>query len=1119
MSVAASDAPALLSPYKGLAPFEDSEQDALLFFGRERECEVVVANMLASKLTVLYGESGVGKSSLLAAGAARELRERAPGAVVAVRDTWSAGSTDKALHEVRDVGEAYLILDQFEEYFLYFGDDDSPGTLVHDLPELLRDSRLHVLVSLREDALAQLDAFKARLPSVFANQVRLEHLDGVAARAAILGPIGRWNEVTGEQVEIEDALVEAVLHEVAVEGRSARIEAPYLQLVLERLWDTERAAGSMTLRLETLRSLGGASTIVRDHLLRALAALPPREQDVAASMFEHLVTPSGTKIAHRAPDLAEYADVPEDSLRRVLTKLTRDRIVHSVDGSDRYEIFHDVLAEPIRAWRQQRRLERERVVARHRQRRLYVLFAASLVALGVVAGLAVWALSERSSAQAQARHARARELDATALQQITIDPNRSVAFALAAARLEPGAAAELVLRQALVADRLLLVRSAGGKVSGVAASPRGDLIAAATTTGRVLVVDPRTGGVMRRIAVGHPVIAVSFSADGKTLVTASSRWLAKVWSVQTGRELPTGGRDAAAIRPDGRLEIVPLQHRLAAVDPHIHRLSVAPPSGLTAAAVQEPDGRVRAWIFDRDGRLLHVLPQKGIKDVAFSPDGRLVATASADGRAIVWKARSGKRVRVVLDSKSGVNAVAFSPDGKLLATGGQDSGVRIWTLATGARTYFLFGHTNPVTAVAWSPDGRVVASASLDRNVLLWRVQTHVGSGSLAATLAGHRDAVRALAFFPDGGDLVSGSDDGTMRVWTALPDQELKLLGRGPGTAIAARWAGDDIVAAWDRGVVKVFDARSRRLVHTLRAASGSTLTSLGVARNGSVAAAGGADGTTYAWDAVTGTRLLAAVTAAPVIAVAVSPRGDLVASGDRRGNVRVWDPRSGALRWSAPQDGEVVAVAFSPRGDMLVTSGPSGATIWSASNGRLLHKLPAPGGVVRSAFSPDGRLVATAGTDANARLWSSKSGRPDRVLRGHTAPLIDLTFSSNGRLLATSSEDSDGRVWNVASGKHGAVLRGAFGPVPAISFSADNRWIATAGPIAALVWPTASGRLLFYLRGHNDLLTGVSFSPRGETILSSSRDGTVRTYDCVVCVDLPTLERLGEQRLALTR
>jgi hypothetical protein len=288
------------SPFKGLSAFDDSELDALFFFGRELERELIVANVIAKRITVLYGDSGVGKSSLLRAGVLRRLRDLEPGGLVVLFDSWN-DDVRATLDQARHAESAYVILDQFEEYFLYHGDADGAGTLPYELPDLMHENpRVNVVISLREDALARLGAFKAGLPAVFANQLRLEHLDGKAAREAIVGPVARWNELTGESVEVEPELVDAVIDEVAGVGeRGGRIEAPYLQLVLERLWDEERAGGSAALRLSTLRSLGGAETIVREHLERALDVLDPAEKEVAASMFDHLVTPSGTKVAHR----------------------------------------------------------------------------------------------------------------------------------------------------------------------------------------------------------------------------------------------------------------------------------------------------------------------------------------------------------------------------------------------------------------------------------------------------------------------------------------------------------------------------------------------------------------------------------------------------------------------------------------------------------------------------------------------------------------------------------------------------------------------------------------------------------------------------------------------------
>jgi len=313
------------SPYKGLDPFGESDVDALLFFGREREREIVVANLIASRLTVLYGPTGVGKSSLLRAAVARSLRELPEDPLVVVFDRWghdpSADLSDAiadatgepiaaglygavvAAQQSRDV---YLILDQTEEYFVYQVEE---GAFDLELARLVGEPlRVNVLLSLREDSLARLDQFKPRIPAVYANSLRLDRLDRDAGRAAILGPVERWNQLTGDRVEVEPALVEAVLDgvetgqieqaagglgTVEANGRPSAVEAPYLQLVMQRLWDVERAAGSSTLRAETLEELGGARQVVADHLERAVEALTPDQRDVAARLFTYLVTPSG----------------------------------------------------------------------------------------------------------------------------------------------------------------------------------------------------------------------------------------------------------------------------------------------------------------------------------------------------------------------------------------------------------------------------------------------------------------------------------------------------------------------------------------------------------------------------------------------------------------------------------------------------------------------------------------------------------------------------------------------------------------------------------------------------------------------------------------------------------
>ena len=425
------------SPYQGIVPYGPA--DAEWFFGREQWREVVVDNLQAYRVSVLYGESGVGKSSLLNAAvlprlhdaARRDLADRGACDLVAVSfASWSEADPLGALKEAiaathtelspglaagppggtlaeqvaawceRIDGGLYLVLDQFEELFLYHAHDEAGRDFERELTEVLRrrDVPANVLISIREDALARLDRLQARVPGLLDNLLRVEHLELDAARAAIERPLEHWNDVEGAAVAIEPSLVDEILVQVEAgkllvagaggAGRIrsgdelARVEAPFLQLVLTRIWEVERAAGSTVLRLATLTRLGGAERIVRTHLDQVLASLSRRERDVAAKAFRFLVTPSGTKIAHRPPDLAEYAEVPEERLTPVLNALSGEaRILRPVSGGA-YEIYHDVLSAAILDWR--RRYEESKRSSLLAQR-AFLGAAAGLAAVLIVA--------------------------------------------------------------------------------------------------------------------------------------------------------------------------------------------------------------------------------------------------------------------------------------------------------------------------------------------------------------------------------------------------------------------------------------------------------------------------------------------------------------------------------------------------------------------------------------------------------------------------------------------------------------------------------------------------------------------------------------------------------------
>ena len=352
------------TPYVGLVPY--GEDDADFFFGRDEERWIVAGNLRSYRLTILYGPSGVGKTSLLHAGVVHDLRQEAaararsrpgqkpvavctfrawqddplPPLMNALREAasealggrelrpWERGESvvDAALAWTGPLLTMLVVLDQFEDYFLYHGDENGNGTFAREFPALLNEPslRMNLLLSIREDAWAKLDRFEGRIPHLFANYIRVDHLSHQAARAAIERPVEEWNRrlARGEQpYTVEGALVEAVVDAAAsgglalteggaavnpAEANRGQIEAPFLQLVMERLWQATVEAGLHELKLSTLEQLGGAQRIVENHLLDALGALTPAEKAVAADVFRFLVTRSRTKIAHQASDLAEW---------------------------------------------------------------------------------------------------------------------------------------------------------------------------------------------------------------------------------------------------------------------------------------------------------------------------------------------------------------------------------------------------------------------------------------------------------------------------------------------------------------------------------------------------------------------------------------------------------------------------------------------------------------------------------------------------------------------------------------------------------------------------------------------------------------------------------------------
>lgn len=1098
--------------------------------GRELDIKQLLERIARNdhKLTIIYGPSGVGKSSIIEAGLIPALEEKP----IKTRDIYSLlievytdwqKELSKKLKQTFDQNNysqnlttlesiidylkiqveksiiVVLIFDQFEEFFFVNTDLKTRKEFYQFLAQCLEIPHFNVILSVREDYLHYLLEMNRLQDFKIINNNILDK--------NIIYYLGNFSQENTQNIIcsltkkanllLETSLIQQLVKDLSSEiGEVRPIE---LQIIGAQL-----QADHIT-TLNQYKEQGTKHELVQRYLTSVIDDCGQENQQLA-SLILYLLTDE-----NNSRPLKNYNEVYKDlqmfnqeveynqeKLDFVLKILVESGLVYLIPDiiSTRYQLAHDYLVRFIRQQQGENFIQKIQQAKQAQTKTQNKLNFTLKISLGI-ATLLIFTLSYQYYLAKQNRIlAQHEELNALVNSSTALFASNQNFSALIEGLKAANKLKKITNNQpkkselynqvvTILQEAIFWVRESNsikahqGRINDISLSKDGKIIASVSDD-KTIKLWQFNGNLIKVIGDQNsfldqnhsaPILAVEISPDQRFIVTGSNDQTVKIWKL------------------DGTFVKTLVGHQKA-----VNQVSISSNGKLIASASN--DGTVKLWTIE--GELIRTLKidHDSIRDIKFTPNSAMLAAVGNDGDINLWtvegqliKAIKGNYHNVFESNlheqktleelskltllNSRLNSIDFSPDGQTIITGSLDQNIYLWTIE-GKLIKTINNNSGGLNDLKFSPDGKTIASANVDKTIKIWSLD-----GTLLHTLSGHNSQVINIEFTPDGKNLISASGDHSLKIWQ-LDQVFVKTLRGHQNTITDFSFAPK----------AQIFASVSYNEFIKIWSTQGEILQTIPIDIDQTVNK------------------------------ISLDQTGNYLALGDYNGTIEIWQKDATnqfifKQKFSTNQQ-EFKKILWSPNSKIIASTGDDNTIkLWDLQ-GNLIRQIDKdqeyPQPILNLAFSPDGNMIADVTADFLIKLWNI-DGTLNNIFKGHQGAIDDIIFSNDGTKIISASQDNTVKIWS-KNGQLINTLNGVEGHqdlVLAVAFNNQNNLIASGSNDHTIKLWTLDGKIFSTLRGHNSGINHLVFNEKKSQLIALTDDNRIIIWNLKNIGDLDQLLNLG--------